>query len=354
MIQERNRKIAEYIYRLSEAVPSLIAILNDPSEARQLEGIKLILEVARQDQERGPACFEFFQSLVDAGLINCLVAKIIAASPNLIAILAAELFTEISFFFTIKLQEFLAQHLELVEQLIKCLASIDHNGIGCSIFASLVVLMNTTDKVPYSPLWEFTITHLIKGLDAGFYHQYKPFCLELLIAFIPIHAAIFKQIMSKKLLNKAGTILLDGPKYVKLGALRLVKAIIALGDQSMNELIKSSHILRTIMEVVSRIRKYGMFLEIFRAMIKMLIDKNETALLANLVEEGKDVTINFELLPELKPIWNKYTAKKTLSGKRPVHEGMRRKELNNCGLEELRIEGNKRVKCEKIMSEVNI
>lgn len=346
MIQERNRKIVEYIYHYSEAVPDLIGILNDPSKAKQLEGIKFILEIVRQDQERGLACFEFFQSLLDAGLIDCLVAKIIAINPDLIATLAAELFTEISFFFTVKLQEFLGQHLKLVEQLIKCLGTINHNGIGSSIFASFMVLMDTTDKVPYSPLWEFTISQLIKGLNVEFYHQYRPFCLQLLIAFIPIHPAIFNQIMPKeKLLNKIVTILLDGPKYVKLSALRFVKMIVLLGDQSMNELIKASHILRTIMILVSKIRKYGMLLETFRAMVKILIDKNETLLLANLVEEGKGLTISFELLPELKSIWDKYTAKKTLAGKR--------------GLEELRyvrvrIEGYKKVKCEKIISKVNI
>jgi len=352
MIQKTTNKIIEYIYSFNEAVSRLTSILNEPSEVKQLEGIKFILEIARQDQEHGESCMKFFQSLITSGLTDYLIVNITRTSSKNLAILSAELLSELSSIIILKLQDFFVQHLNLIEQLINYLSTTKHDEIGYSIFTCLLALMTITDKTSCSSLWDFTIVRLIKRLEVEFYYQYKPFCLELLIAVVPVHTKRLWLIMMKeKLLSKVGLMLMHGPKNVKLSALRFVKAVV-MKNELASELIRTSHVFRIMMEMISRIRKHGMILETFRAILKVLIDRNETQLLESLVREGKGVSVNFELLPELKIIWSKHsTEKKSIAGKRLVHEGVIANNLFDRGIEELRREGHKRM---KIISETSI
>jgi len=352
MIQKRTNKIIEYIYGFNEAVSRLITILNDPSEVKQLEGIKFILEIVRQDQEHGENCMKFFQSLITSGLANYLTVNITTSSSKDLATLSAELLSELSSIIILKLQDFFAQHLNLIEQLINYLSTKKHNEIGYSIFTCLLALMTITDKISCPSLWDFTIVRLIKRLEVEFYYQCKPFCLELLIAVVPVHTKRLWPIMIKeKLLSKVGLMLVHGPKNVKLSALRFVKAVV-MKNELASELIKTSDVFRIMMEMISKIRKHGMILETFRAILKVLIDRNETQLLESLVREGKGVSVNFELLPELKVIWSKHsTEKKSIAGKRLVHEGVRANNLFDREIEGLRKEEHKRM---KIISETSI
>lgn len=355
MVHERSRKILEHVYRFGEAVPRLMKALRDLSEAKQLEAVQFILEVARQDQERGSDCTAFFRSLLDSGIVNYLIPKIAGSGSEQLSTLCAELLAEFSAVATLGLQEFFSRHQSLAKQLLDLLSVTVNDPIAFSVLATFLSLMNTTDKVPYSPLWDCVIAHAARGLEAGLSYQYKPFCLDLLTALIPTHGQRLQQVMAREqLLNRVAEAMLYGPKHVKLSALKFVKGVVGMRERPVGDIVKASKVMRAVLVVISKVNKHGMLLEIFRAMVKDLKVRNEVLVLESLAEEGRDLPLNFQLLPELREVWDGRREKETSpQRKRPAHEEVRAKCHDRC-FEGLGMRALKKMKHTRLIPESNM